>query len=99
VDEDVCAKSGNEVLESDTLLLLLSLLSLFSFSSSRHETSASPLIRSSSAVFSSEAKLFCRKKSEKLLQNHAMDFSRDSRVQHLFRLCTWTPLSTWYLWT
>lgn len=56
---DGCAMSGNELFVSVTLLLLLSLLSGFSPSSSRHETSARPLIRSSSAVLSSDAKLFC----------------------------------------
>lgn len=62
-DDDVgSARSGNEVFDSLTLLLLLSLLSAFSLSSSRHETSANPLILSSSAVFNNDAKLFCMKK-------------------------------------
>lgn len=57
-DDGVGSICGNEVFDSVTLLLLLSLFSVLSFSSSLHETSASPLILSSSAVFSSDAKLF-----------------------------------------
>lgn len=79
-------------------LLLLSLLSAVSLSSSRHETSAKPLILNSSAVFNNDARLFCR--TDLHTCDYENSFKRDKKEKKLTCSTLISPLymnSTKYL--